>query len=64
MQFFAIVPVLSALAGLALASPVPDAVPDVLAGQAKDTVFKYCTGDDFKGNCNRDDDSNLNHCGE
>ncbi|KAK8122788.1 hypothetical protein PG984_011458 [Apiospora sp. TS-2023a] len=59
MRFFALVPFISTLAGLALASPVPD---DVSGLKAKSDIFKYCTGASFSGNCNRDDESSLNHC--
>ena len=34
-----------------------------LGAMAGDTIFKYCSGEDFTGSCNHDDSSSLNHCG-
>ncbi|KAK8075575.1 hypothetical protein PG997_010238 [Apiospora hydei] len=62
MHFFTVVPFLSTLAGLAMASPVPEDVSDTTPGPAGTHIFKYCTDTDFAGNCNFDDSDSLNHC--
>ncbi|KAK8016604.1 hypothetical protein PG993_014793 [Apiospora rasikravindrae] len=61
MRFFTVVPFLSTLVGLSMASPVPDAAPGTSPGPTS-TIFKYCTETDFGGTCNRDDSDSLNHC--
>lgn len=34
-----------------------------LGAVSQKLIFKYCTGEDFTGSCNKDDETSLNHCG-
>jgi len=64
MRASVIVSFFPGLAGLALASPVPDAVPDHGPDAASSNNFKYCNQPSLGGNCNTDDADSLKHCGE
>ncbi|KAK6821029.1 hypothetical protein PG987_015429 [Apiospora arundinis] len=62
MRVSIIIPIISGLLTLPLASPITNAaLGDGLVARSSN-VFKYCTNPSLEGNCNVDDHDSLTHC--